>query len=88
MSSIVSGQHSGFGTGSGAGSGNFDLLRRATHAVMSCYNPTRLHTKSPNAKQAQGTSQKGIKKKFGQWKPVDAAGYSALVKNSRDLRSG
>ncbi|ELQ42449.1 hypothetical protein OOU_Y34scaffold00207g14 [Pyricularia oryzae Y34] len=34
MSSIVSGQHSGFGTGSGAGSGNFDLLRRATHAVM------------------------------------------------------
>ncbi|KAI7913251.1 hypothetical protein M0657_004459 [Pyricularia oryzae] len=46
MSSIVSGQHSGFGTGSGAGSGNFDLLRRATHAVMSClyfspHNPSR-----------------------------------------------
>lgn len=60
----------------------------APNSLSSCYNPTRLHTKSPNAKQAQGTSQKGIKKKFGQWKPVDAAGYSALVKNSRDLRSG
>ncbi|TLD27032.1 hypothetical protein PspLS_04453 [Pyricularia sp. CBS 133598] len=71
MSSIVSGQHSGFGTGSGAGNGNFDLLRRATHAVMS---QLRAHHKK--------------EQKFGQWKPVDAAGYSALVKNFRDLRSG
>ncbi|KAI6287074.1 hypothetical protein MCOR27_001521 [Pyricularia oryzae] len=34
----------------------------APNSLSSCYNPTRLHTKSPNAKQAQGTSQKGIKK--------------------------
>ncbi|TLS28894.1 hypothetical protein PpBr36_00754 [Pyricularia pennisetigena] len=139
MSSIVSGQHSGFSAGSGAGNGNFDLLRRATHAVMSCldfyhvlrerkrekkkasckpsitplaYFPAYLLDNTELALKfyLRWLSQRSIRRKcfaqpnislspqlrahhkneqkFRQWRPVEAAGYSALVKNSRDLRSG